>query len=132
MRTTFAAQLAQLEIGSLSVQSLRPEALTDLPSDEAAAQTLAGIWSDLFALFPETAIEWNTSSIPSTVPSSPSSGQTLTSVVIRSPQPLAREETREIQSLRMRSSGSSIRSSAPPARKYGSSWIPTFAFQTRR
>ena len=57
MRTTFAAQLAQLELGSLSVQFVRASAITDLPSDDAASQALAGIWSDLFALFPDTAIE---------------------------------------------------------------------------
>lgn len=57
MRTTFAAQLALLELGSLTLRSAPPAGKTDLLSDEAAAQTLAGLWSDLFALFPDTALE---------------------------------------------------------------------------
>ena len=57
MRTSFANQLAGLDLGQLSIQ-LRPSE-KDLapPEDEAVAQTLAGVWSDLFALFPETALE---------------------------------------------------------------------------
>ena len=57
MRTTFAAQLAQLELGHLCVQRAPSEARTDLPDEEAVAQTLDAVWSDLFALFPETALE---------------------------------------------------------------------------
>ena len=57
MRTTLSAQLAQLELGHLSVQRLASDATTDLPEEEAVVQTLAAIWSDLFALFPETALE---------------------------------------------------------------------------
>lgn len=57
MRTTLAAQLAQLELGMLNVQRLAADRVTHLPSDEAAAQTLAAVWSDLFQLFPETALE---------------------------------------------------------------------------
>jgi hypothetical protein len=57
MRTTLAAQLAQLELGHLSVQRIEPRGSTELPDDEAIAQTLAAAWSDLFALFPDTALE---------------------------------------------------------------------------
>ena len=57
MRTTLATQLAQLELGQLSIQRGGAETITDPPDDEACAQTLAAVWSDLFALFPETALE---------------------------------------------------------------------------
>jgi hypothetical protein len=56
MRTTLAAQLAQLELGHLTVQS-GAAASTDLPADDAVAQTLGAVWSDLFTLFPDTALE---------------------------------------------------------------------------
>ena len=49
-------QLAQLELGHLTIE--RPSAAAaDLPEPEAIEQTLAAIWSDLFALFPDTALE---------------------------------------------------------------------------
>ena len=57
MHTTLAAQLALLELGHLNIQRIRPAASTELPEQEAVGQTLAAIWSDLFALFPETALE---------------------------------------------------------------------------
>lgn len=57
MRTSLGTQLAQLELGHLSVQRNCAEAITDLPDDEACAQTLAAVWSDLFELFPQTALE---------------------------------------------------------------------------
>jgi len=57
MRTTLAAQLAQLELGHLTVQRPPAESSTDLPSDEATEQVLHAAWSDLFSLFPETALE---------------------------------------------------------------------------
>lgn len=57
MHTSLAAQLSQLELGHLSIdRSDRPLA-TDLPDGDAIEQTLAAIWSDLFALFPDTALE---------------------------------------------------------------------------
>ena len=56
MHSTLAAQLAQLELGHLAIE--RPEAggTTDVPDGDAVEQTLAAVWSDLFALFPETAL----------------------------------------------------------------------------
>jgi hypothetical protein len=57
MRTTLAAQLAQLELGTLNVQRPPADRTRDLPPDDAVGQTLAGVWSDLFQLFPETALE---------------------------------------------------------------------------
>jgi SLOG family YspA-like protein len=57
MRTTFAAQLAQLELGALTIQSTPTDRSTELPSDEALHQTLTAVWSDLFQLFPDTALE---------------------------------------------------------------------------
>jgi hypothetical protein len=57
MRTTLAAQLAQLELGNLNVQRPCADCTSDLPPDEAVEQTLAAVWSDLFQLFPETALE---------------------------------------------------------------------------
>jgi hypothetical protein len=57
MHTTFAAQLAQLELGHLSLDAPEPDRISDLPDGAAVEQTLAGVWSDLLALFPDTAIE---------------------------------------------------------------------------
>jgi hypothetical protein len=57
MHTTFSAQLAQLELGHLKVERSSGDPACDAPDPDAVAQTLAAIWSDLFALFPETAIE---------------------------------------------------------------------------
>jgi hypothetical protein len=57
MHTTLAAQLAQLELGHLSIERKSGAASTELPTNEAVDQTLAGVWSDLMALFPDTALE---------------------------------------------------------------------------
>jgi len=57
MHTTLAAQLAQLELGHLKVERIGSAAAGELPEPDAVEQTLAGIWSDLFALFPDTALE---------------------------------------------------------------------------
>lgn len=57
MHTTLAAQLAQLELGHLKVERICSSAAAEPPDPEAVEQTLAAIWSDLFALFPETALE---------------------------------------------------------------------------
>ena len=57
MHTTLAAQLAQLELGHLAIEQADRPAVTDLPESEGVEQTLAGIWSDLLALFPDTALE---------------------------------------------------------------------------
>jgi hypothetical protein len=56
MHSTLAAQLAQLELGHLAIDRPEPSA-ADVPETEAIEQTLAAIWSDLFALFPDTALE---------------------------------------------------------------------------
>jgi hypothetical protein len=57
MNTSLAAQLAQLELGHLAIERSDRQPTTDLPGAEAIEQTLAGIWSDLLALFPDTALE---------------------------------------------------------------------------
>lgn len=57
MHTSLAAQLAQLELGHLAIERSEPNASAELPDREAVEQTLAAVWSDLLALFPETAIE---------------------------------------------------------------------------
>jgi hypothetical protein len=57
MHSTLAAQLAQLELGHLAIERAGPAGGTDLPDSEAVEQTLEAIWSDLFALFPDTALE---------------------------------------------------------------------------
>lgn len=57
MHTSLAAQLAQLELGHLKVERIASNASAELPDPEAVEQTLAAIWSDLFALFPDTALE---------------------------------------------------------------------------
>ena len=57
MHTTLAAQLAQLELGHLRVERIGSAASSELPDPDAVDQTLGAIWSDLFALFPGTALE---------------------------------------------------------------------------
>ena len=57
MHTSFAAQLAQLELGHLMVERIATPGTAELPDPDAVSQTLGAIWSDLFALFPETALE---------------------------------------------------------------------------
>jgi hypothetical protein len=57
MHTTLAAQLAQLELGHLRVERIGSAASSELPDPDAVDQTLGAIWSDLFALFPDTALE---------------------------------------------------------------------------
>jgi hypothetical protein len=57
MHTTLAAQLAALELGHLNVAPLDRTPCTDGIDPDAAEQTLAAIWSDLFGLFPDTALE---------------------------------------------------------------------------
>jgi hypothetical protein len=56
MHTSLAAQLAQLELGHLETPD-HPAGATELPETDAIEQTLQGVWSDLMALFPETALE---------------------------------------------------------------------------
>ena len=56
MHTNLAAQLAQLELGHLHIDRFSSAPL-DPPEPAAVEQTLAAVWSDLFALFPETALE---------------------------------------------------------------------------
>ncbi len=56
MHTSLAAQLAQLELGHLSIERI-DAGPSEPPDPEAVTQTLGAIWSDLFALFPETALE---------------------------------------------------------------------------
>jgi hypothetical protein len=58
MHTSLSAQLAQLELGHLSITSDAPPPL-DLPppNPEAIEHTLAAVWSDLFALLGDTSLE---------------------------------------------------------------------------
>jgi hypothetical protein len=57
MRTTLAAQLAALELGHVRPERLTVAGSLEPPEAEAVSQTLSAVWSDLFALFPGTAIE---------------------------------------------------------------------------
>lgn len=57
MQTSLATQLAQLDLDRLRVARIDHAATTELPAADAVDQTLAAIWSDLFALFPDTALE---------------------------------------------------------------------------
>jgi hypothetical protein len=57
MQTTLAAQLAALELGHLNIAALDRAPSTDPLDADAAEQTLVAVWSDLFALFPDTALE---------------------------------------------------------------------------
>ena len=56
MRISFAEQIDRLDLAGLTVTA-NPVLPTDLPCEEAVTQTLAGVWSDLFALFTDTALE---------------------------------------------------------------------------
>lgn len=56
MHTSLAAQLAQFELGHLSIERI-DSGPGEPPDAEAIVQTLGAIWSDLFALFPQTALE---------------------------------------------------------------------------
>jgi len=55
--STFDAQLDQLDLGHLRIERSPAVLSTALPELEAVDQTLGAVWSDLFALFPETALE---------------------------------------------------------------------------
>ena len=57
MHSNLAAQLAQLELGHLAIERADPQGTAESPDGDAVEQTLAAIWSDLFALFPDTALE---------------------------------------------------------------------------
>ncbi|QAY78134.1 DUF2493 domain-containing protein [Sphingosinicella sp. BN140058] len=57
MHTSLAAQLAQLELGHLRAERVQAARSTEPPDAEAVEHTLAAIWSELFALFPDTALE---------------------------------------------------------------------------
>jgi hypothetical protein len=57
MPTSLAAELAQLELGHLKIEQIDSTGSSELPDPDAIIQTLAAIWSDLFALFPVTALE---------------------------------------------------------------------------
>ena len=57
MHTTLAAQLAALELGHLNIAPIDRTPCTDGIDPDAAEQTLAAVWSDLFGLFPDTALE---------------------------------------------------------------------------
>ena len=56
MYDSFTAQLAGLDLAGFSVRPA-PFNETDFPAEEASEQTLAAVWSDLFALFADTALE---------------------------------------------------------------------------
>lgn len=56
MYDSFLEQLAGLDLSGFTI-SPAPFNQTDFPSDDAVDQTLAGVWSDLFALFADTALE---------------------------------------------------------------------------
>lgn len=57
MHTSFAAQLAQLELGHVRIERRVAAGPADPPEPDAVSQTMSAIWSDLFALFPDTALE---------------------------------------------------------------------------
>lgn len=57
MPTTLAAQLAALELGHLTVSPAEAVRGLEPPTAEAVTQTLAAVWSDLFALLGDTVLE---------------------------------------------------------------------------
>lgn len=56
MYDSFLEQLAGLDLTGFSIQPA-PFNATDFPGEEAINQTLAAIWSELFAMFADTALE---------------------------------------------------------------------------
>ena len=56
MYDSFIGQLAGLDLSGLTIAPA-PLGQADFPSDEASEQTIAAVWSDLFALFADTALE---------------------------------------------------------------------------
>lgn len=56
MYDSFLEQLAGLDLTGFSIQPA-PFNTTDFPGEEAIDQTLAAIWSELFAMFGDTALE---------------------------------------------------------------------------
>lgn len=56
MYDSFLEQLAGLDLTGFSIQPA-PFNATDFPGEEAINQTLGAIWSELFALFADTALE---------------------------------------------------------------------------
>ena len=56
MYENFTEQLAGLDISGLTIAAA-PFGPADFPACDAVSQTLEGVWSDLFALFTDTALE---------------------------------------------------------------------------
>ena len=56
MYDNFTPSLSGLDLSGLSITT-PPFGPTDFPCENAIQQTLAGVWSDLFALFSDTALE---------------------------------------------------------------------------
>ncbi|MGE5564279.1 MAG: DUF2493 domain-containing protein [Bacillota bacterium] len=57
MHSSLSAQLDQLDLGHLSIERLDRPGWIEQPDGEAVEQVLAGVWSDLLSLFPDTAVE---------------------------------------------------------------------------
>lgn len=57
MHTSISSQLAQLQLGHLAIAEAEKTPTLDQPDADAVEQTLRAVWSDLFALFPDTALE---------------------------------------------------------------------------
>ena len=56
MDNIFKQQLAGLDLSGLTISS-SPFTTSDFPAHDAISQTLAAVWSDLFAVFTDTALE---------------------------------------------------------------------------
>ncbi len=56
MYDSFIDQLNGLDLSGLSIRPA-PFNETDFPCEDAIEQTLAAVWSDLFAMFSDTALE---------------------------------------------------------------------------
>ena len=56
MDNLFKQQLAGLDLSGLTISS-SPFISSDFPAQDAISQTLAAVWSDLFAVFTDTALE---------------------------------------------------------------------------
>jgi len=56
MYDSFASQLAGLDLSGFTIAPA-PFNATDFPCEDAIDQTLAAVWSDLYAMFSDTALE---------------------------------------------------------------------------
>lgn len=70
MYDSFIDQLSGLDLSGLSIRPA-PFNETDFPCEDAIDQTLGAVWSDLFAMFSDTALEADAEDTPTAASRSP-------------------------------------------------------------